>query len=55
LYNTLYKRQLIYRVGEKCLKMLVARERVGQDSRHKIPLFPAIVDLGVWRQSSFDR
>jgi site-specific DNA recombinase len=32
---------------------VVARERVGQDSRQQIPVFPATIDLGIWRQSSF--
>ena len=32
---------------------VVAGDRTGQDSRHQTPAFPAIIDLGVWRQSSF--
>jgi hypothetical protein len=33
--------------------LVVARDRIGQDSRHQTPVFPAVIDLGSWRQSSF--
>jgi hypothetical protein len=38
---------------EKWLILLVAGDRICQDSRHQTLAFPAIIDLGVWRQSSF--
>jgi len=35
------------------MREVVARERIGQESRHQTLAFPAIIDLGAWRQSSF--
>jgi hypothetical protein len=32
---------------------VVAGDRIGQDSRHKTLGFPAIIELGSWRRSSF--
>jgi hypothetical protein len=32
---------------------MVARDRIGRDSRHQPIGFPAIIDLGAWRQSWF--
>ena len=35
------------------MRLLVAGDRIGQESRHQTSAFPAIIDLGSWRQSSF--